>query len=336
MRSGLNLHPRRGGRWLWMGAGLLLSAGGWGPGVDAASAWKPERNVEIIVPTSPGSAQDHLARLIQRIWHERKLLDVSSTISNRAGVVGIDYLAKQAGSGHHLYIGSAVVLTNHLLGKSPVPYTELTPVSQLFSEYIACVVKADSPYKTAGDLLEQLKKNPESISIAFATSRGNTNHVAIAFAAKSAGIDPRRLKVVLFKSGGEATTALLGGHVDVVSTAAGTVVDHLAAGRLRALAVSSPRRLGDAYATVPTWREVGAESVASNWRNIFGPKGMSPEQLQFWEQVLARVVESDEWKQSLETRLQVDTYMNSRDSKAFLDKEHESLKNILTEIGLIK
>ncbi len=314
----------------------FLCAIGWTSHILAASVWKPERNVEIIVPTSPGSSQDNLARLMQRIWHERKLLDGSSMVSNRAGVVALDHLAKQGGSGHHLYIGSAVVLTNHLLGKSPIGHTELTPISQLFAEYIACVVKADSPFKTGKDLLERLMQDPESISVAFATSRGNTNHVAIAFAAKAVGIDPKRLKVVLFKSGGEATTALLGGHVDVISAAAGTVVDHIVGGRARALAVSSPRRLGEVYAKVPTWQELGADSVASNWRNVFGPKAMSREQVQFWEEVLAGVVESDEWKQSLKKRFQVHTYMNSRDSKVFLDSEYEALKSILTDIGMVK
>ncbi|OGA46490.1 MAG: hypothetical protein A3F74_09990 [Betaproteobacteria bacterium RIFCSPLOWO2_12_FULL_62_58] len=322
---------------LHLAAGLCAAAMlGTSSRAHAAASWTPERNVEIIVPTSPGSSQDATARLMQNVLQGRKLVSVPITIVNRPGVVGTDYLLQRAGDGHYLYIGSAVVLTNHMTGKSAIDYIDLTAVAQLFGEYIACVVNANSAIKNGNELLERLKNDPASLSIAFATSRGNTNHVAIAQAAKAVGIDPKALKIVLFKSGGEAMTALLGGHVDVVSSAAGTVVDHLAVGRVRALAISSPQRMSGVLASVPTWRELGADSVASNWRNIFGPKGMTPEQIQYWEERVAHLVETDEWKRDLEKRFRANTFMRSSESRVFLHSEHKRLKDILADLGLAK
>jgi putative tricarboxylic transport membrane protein len=305
------------------------------PGAHGA-AWSPERNVELIVPTSPGSAQDHVARFIQQVWSAKRIYTGSSTVTNKAGAVAADYIVQRAGDAHELYIGSAVVLSNHITGKSKVNYTDLTPIVQLFGEYIACAVNASSPIRSAQDLLDALRKDPSSLSIALATSRGNTNHVAMALAAKAAGIPPNAMKIVLFKSGGEAVTALLGGHVDVVSLSAGTLAEQVAAGRLRALAISSPKRMTGTYAQVPTWTEAGAPSVASNWRSIYGAKGITPEQVQYWEDVMAKTVKTDEWKRDLERRYAVDEFMGSRESRAFQDAEYAKLEAILTDLGLAK
>ncbi len=319
-------------------AAMMVAAGGLLVASDArsASTWNPGRNVEIVVPTGVGSSQDLTARLIQSIWINRKTLSGTSTITNRPGAVAIDYLQQKSGDAHYLYIGSAVVLTNHMTGKSAINYTDLTTVGQLFEEYIACIVRADSELKSGTDVLNRLRKDPSSLSIAFATSLGNTNHVAIAQAAKAAGIDPKALKVVLFKSGGEAMTALLGGHIDIVSASAGTVVNHITSGRARALAISAPQRMTGSYASVPTWRELGAESVASNWRNIFGSPKMNQEQIFYWEQAVAKAVETDEWKRDLEKRVAVNAHMSSRDSVAFLEAEYARLKSILTDLGIVR
>jgi putative tricarboxylic transport membrane protein len=323
-------------------AGLMhLTAAVWALQLSAAaqpaeSGWVPERNVELVVPTSPGSAQDHLARLMQSIWQSKRVYAGPSTVVNKPGVVAADYMVQRAGDPHLLYMGSAVVLSNHITGKSTINYSDMTPIVQLFGEYIVLAVNASSPIRTAREFLDALKKDRNALSIALATSRGNTNHIAVSLAAKSAGIDPKGLKIVLFRSGGECVTALLGGHVDAVSLSAGTLVEHVASGKMRALAISAPRRMGGAYAAVPTWNEVGAPSVASNWRSVLGTKGIKPAEVQHWEGVLSRTVQTDEWKRDLDKRFAVDEYLNNRDSIAFLDEEYAKLKAILTDLGLAK
>ena len=121
----------------------------------AQSAWKPERNVEIIVGSSPGTGTDRTARLIQKIWQEQKALPVTSTVVNKPGAGGAvawAYMAPKAGDAHLLQVTSYNIVTNHITGRSTLNYTDFTPLSLLISEYIGFAVKADSPYKTLAEL----------------------------------------------------------------------------------------------------------------------------------------------------------------------------------------
>lgn len=180
----------------------------------AQTAWKPERNIEIIVGSSPGTGTDRTARLIQKIWQEQKALPVTSTVINKpgaGGAVGWAYLVPKAGDAHFLQVSSYNLVTNHITGRSNLTYTDFTPISLLISEYIGFAVKADSPYKTLADLARALRENPESVPIGTSSSAGGANHIAAGLLAKAAGADVKKLKVVIYSGGGEALTATLGG-----------------------------------------------------------------------------------------------------------------------------
>src|SRR6185295_4694761 len=103
--------------------------------------------------------------------------------------------------------------------------------------------------------IERLRANPESVTFAFGTSRGNANHIAISLVAKAAGVDPRKLKVVLYKASIDATTALMGGHVDVVATPISTYAPVMGTGKVRVIGVAAPQRIGGQFAAAPTWKE---------------------------------------------------------------------------------
>src|SRR6185503_10977167 len=156
--------------------------------------------------------------------------------------VAYNYINQYPGNGHYLVMGSRSFLTNHIAGHGPSP-TEFTPVAYLFDEYIAVTVKPVSPIKTGKDLLSFMKRDPTAISFGIATSLGAPNHAGVAAPFKAAGIDLRRMKNVIFSSGGMATTALLGGHVDVVPISAGFGASLLRNGQVRIIAVTSPERL---------------------------------------------------------------------------------------------
>jgi len=181
-----------------------------------------------------------------------------------------------------------------------------------------------------------LKVDPESLPIGIATAAGNTNHIAAGLAAKAAGGEVKKLRVAVFGSGGEAMAALLGGHVGLVATPAANAIPHLQSGKMRVLAVAAPARLEGALAAVPTWKEQGAEIVVANWRPVIGPRGLSPAQVRFWEDVFARVTSSDDWKSEVARSGSVNHYLNSRDLAAYFDAQYAQFKAILTELGLAK
>src|SRR5882672_9004629 len=303
------------------------------------TAWKPARNVEIVVGVGPGGGIDRTARIVQKILQDQRLLDVTATVLNKPGggsTIAQAYLNQRAGDAHVWEISATSLLTNHITGKSTFGHKDFTPIAMLSDEYIGFLVRADSPLKTGRDLLNLLKTDPESLPIGIATSAGNTNHIAAALAAKIAGGDVKKLKVVVFGSGGESMTALLGGHVGLVTTPSANAITHLQSGKMRVLAIASPARLEGALAPVPTWKEQRADIVVANWRPAIGPRGWSAAQVAFWEDALAKVTRSEEWKNEVAQSGSVNHYMNSRDLSAYFDAQYVQFKGILTELGLAK
>jgi putative tricarboxylic transport membrane protein len=129
---------------------------------------------------------------------------------------------------------------------------------------------------------------------------------------------------------------MMGGHVDVVPITAAFAASMARQGQVRVLAVTSPVRLPDVLADVPTWREQGYDAVVSNWRSIFGPRGMTEPQIAYWEQAFARFVESDEWKKELETNFWRSEYLRSGETRKYLERDNAVEKAFLVELGLAK
>lgn len=217
---------------------------------------------------------------------------------------------------------------------SPLNYTDFTPIAMLASDYIAFVVSAASDIRTAKDLLDRLRANRGSIRIGNAANVGNSNHVALAKVAKSVGVDPKALKIAIFNSGGQSMTNLLGGHVDLVVTASYNAAAQ--AGKVRILAVAAPKRLPGPFASVPTWREAGADVVHDFWRGVIGPPGMTREQVDYWDEVFAKTAASREWKDILAKNYWADEYRNSARTRTFLDEDYRDLQAILGDLGLAK
>jgi putative tricarboxylic transport membrane protein len=305
----------------------------------AQSGWKPDSAVEIIVPSGPGGGTDHTARVVQQIMQQKQLVSAPVNVVNKTGgggAIAVNYLNQFRGNAHYMHLASAVFLTSHIVGRTATHYTDVTPLALLQSEYVVMAVKGDSPLKNANDLVARLKKDPGSLSISVGTSFGGANHSAIAAVARAGGIDPRKLKTVVFKASSEAAVAALGGHVDVVSASASQVLTHVRSGALRLIGVTAPVRLKGDLGTVPTLKEQGINVEVNNFRMLLGPKDLTAPQVAYWDQVLAKLVQTDEWKKDLERDVVEGTYMNSRDIRKYLDSEYAELKSLLIEMGLVK
>jgi len=304
-----------------------------------AQGWKPEHNVEFIVPAGAGGSLDNTGRTIQRVWDSLGLVPVSSQIVNKSGgghAIAYAYLHQRAGDPHILSITSSTILTNHINGRLKVTYTDFTPLAVMVTEYIVIAVRPDSPIKNGNDLLAALKKDPQSLSIGLSSARGGTHHLAVAMPAKSAGVDFKNLKLVSFNSSSDAITALLGGHVDAISTSNVLAAPHVAEGRLRAIAISSPKRLPGVLKDVPTWPELGQKGVWENWRGVIGTKGMTPAQTAYWENVLRAVSKSDEFVKFAEKNQWVIDFKGARETKAFMKESYADIKELMTALGFAK
>ena len=304
-----------------------------------AQAWSPQKNVEIIVGSAPGGSNDKTARTVERAIVEGKLIPTTLSVVNKPGggsTIAFSYVNQKKGDAHTLLIGTTALLTNHIVGTSQLSYMDFTPIASLFNDYVVFAVNANSPIKTGKDLIAKLKENPQSISIGFATALGSHNHIAAGLLAKTVGVNARNLKPVAFKGSAEAITQLLGGHIDMVTTAAGNVSAHLAEGRLRVIGISADKRFGGAFANVPTWKEQGADLVYGGWRAIIGPKGLTPAQVAYWEGVLKKVTENPDWKADLAKNYWSDDFVTSAQFSKDIAKDYADIKAVLTEIGLAK
>jgi putative tricarboxylic transport membrane protein len=304
-----------------------------------AADWKPVRRIEVVVPNAPGGGNDRLVRLVLKIAQEQKLIEPAVNVIHKPGagvVMGLTYLNQFTGDGHHVAVISSTFLGDYVSGRSALGPESITPIAQLFTEYVAFAVKPDSSIKSGKEVMARLKGDVTSLSASISGGPGNHNHLALSMVARAAGGDAKKLKVVVFSSGADALTAALGGHVDMVVAPAASVLPHVQAGRLRFVALAAPRRLEGAFATVPVWKELGANAVVSNWRSIVGPRGLPPEQITYWESVLARVVDSEEWKKMLERDLVTPEFLRSARMREELKSDHEELKAIMTELGLVK
>jgi putative tricarboxylic transport membrane protein len=313
-------------------AAILASA-------PATAQWKPTKAVEIVAPSGPGGTTDRTARVVARILQQHKLVDVAVNVVNKpggSGTIGLNYLNQHPGDGHYIIIATTGSISNHIMGLIPYNHTNFTPLAMLFDEYLGVNVRTDSQVKSGRDLIDRLKKDPESLSFGISTSIGGANHTTLMVCLRAGGVDIKRLKTAVFPGGAASTTALLGGHVDVINTAPGNMVAHFKAGTLRTLAISSPKRLRGVFASVPTWREQGVNADSSSWRGLMGPKGMTPEQIAYWDKVFAAMVKTEDWKKDLDANFWEDAYANAKGASKRLDEEYAEYKAILTELGVAK
>ena len=293
----------------------------------------------IVVGSAPGGSNDRTGRSVEKLLNELKLVPTSVTVNNKPGGGGnimFAYVNTHAGDAHYLMVGTTAMLSNHIVGSGKLNHTDFTPIASLFNDYVVFAVNADSPIKTGKDLVDRLKSNPRSISVGFATSLGSHNHIAAGLLMKTAGGNARELKSVAFKGSAEAVTALLGGHLELVTTAGGNVAAHVQTGKLRVVAVSADKRLSGVLANVPTWKEQGVNLVYGGWRSIMGPKGLTAAQVAFWESALRKAAQSNEWKTELQRNYWSDDFVTSAQFRKDLDKDYADMKAVLVELGLAR
>ena len=319
-------------------AGALLATG-LAPLPGRAQTWAPEKPVDIIVGTTPGGPQDRQGRLIQRIFQERKLFAPPSSVSNRpggGGAVGLAFMANHKGDAHYLQVVAQSLISNHVAGRSKLTYTDFSPVAIFAVEYVTLVVRAESPIKDAREFVDNMRKNPAAYAVAIGTVVGNATHSSFAHAMKAAGVDIKRLRSVVFNSGSESMSAVMGGHVDAAAGAVSTVLGQVRAGKVRVLAIGAPRRWEGELAGVPTRKELGIDSAQDVWRGLAGPPGFTPAQTAFWDAAMPRVVKDPEWLKDIERNLMVNVYKNSADTLKHWQTEHAEVKALFVEMGLVK
>ena len=307
--------------------------------VTQAADWKPTKPIEIIAPAGPGGGWDLLARTMQKALTEEKLVSQPILVTNKpggGGASGWNYLKSKSGQGEYLAATSSLIIQNNLLGKSDLTYKDFFMLANLMAEWEVVAVKADAPWKSGKEFFEALKKDPTLMHVGVGPALGNNDHIQFLMLAKLHGADPKSVKFVVYpNTAAEQIPALLGGHIKAITISLGETLEQVKAGKIRLLGISAPKRL-EALPNVPTWKEQGVDFVLPHWRGVIAAPGLSPEQQKFWNDAIAKMVQSPTWKKALKNLEWDDFYQSSSEHVKFVAEKNLQMQESLKAVGMIK
>jgi putative tricarboxylic transport membrane protein len=319
-------------------ARLILGVVLCGAAAVAQAAAFPDRNILMVVAGSPGGGLDTVARAMDNTVQDSKLIPTGFVIRNMGGAGGNlakSYVHQRKGDPYTVYIESNRIYVNRIVGTTQLSYRDVTPLARLITEYLVWAVRADSPYKSAKDVLDKLKADPASVVFGVGTIPSN-DQMNILRPALAYGADPKKIKLVSFKSGGDLMIQLLGGHVPIISTGLSEAIEQVKAGKARLLAISAPQPVAGDAANVPTWRSMGVDVSILHWRGIFAPPDVPGRTVEYWDRTLGKMVKTDAWKKALDRFGWHDAYAGSAQFRKDLVEEEKAYAQLLTQLGMAK
>lgn len=301
-----------------------------------AKDYQPPKTMQFVAPAGAGGGWDLTIRTVAKTLKDTDLVSSNMPITNRpggGGAVNLAYMQTQAGKDNLISVYSPPILLTNLTGSSKYSYQDTTPLARLITDYAAFVVSKDSKYTSIQQVMDALKQDPKSVKVGGTSSAGSMDHIQFLMIAKAAGVPKlNQIDYISFQDGG-AVAQVLGGHVDLISTGLGDVVQLVKSGNLRALAQTADKRIGDGViAEIPTVKEQGIDATFENWRGLFGPKDMPAEAVTYWSAALKDMVATSEWSEARKRNGWDDAYQNGEDFTKFLAKTNEQYKDILAEI----
>jgi putative tricarboxylic transport membrane protein len=301
--------------------------------------WNPTRKIQIVAGTPPGGGLDRSARALLRAIQAHNLIAVPAEVVNVGGDGGRKawaHIDGFAGDPHVIGISAPNLLADYLTGATSIDPDRYTPLAILYTEFIAFIVRSDSKLDDGADLVRLFAQQADRVTVALSTSLGNSNHVAVAMVIRHAGGDPRAPNIRVFDTALDAVADVVAGNADVGAVTAASAVSELAAGRLRALGVSSSARLSGVYASTSTWSEQAVDCTIGSWRGVSGPAQLVPEHVLFWQGALSAATGTAEWRADLDRHFWTDMYMDGAQLRDFLERERKDMRSILSGLGLMK
>jgi putative tricarboxylic transport membrane protein len=319
------------------GAAALLFCG-----APASAAWEPTRPVEFIVPAGTGGGADQMARVIQGIVTKHKLMKQSMVVINKSGGAGgegfLDVKASK-GNPHKLVITLSNLFTTPLGTGIPFSWKDLTPVAMMALDEFVLWVPADTPYKTAQDYVKAAKDAPGTMKMGGTGSKQEDQIITVAIE-KATGA---KFTYIPYKGGGEVAVQLVGKHVNSTVNNPIEAVAQWRAGQLRPLCVFDSKALpvtdkiaGDvAWSDIPTCKSQGLDIEYLMLRGVFMAPGATPEQVEFYVDLLKKVRETPEWKQLMHDGAFNQSFMSGADYAKWVEKEENRHRDLMKEAGFL-
>jgi putative tricarboxylic transport membrane protein len=302
----------------------------------AASSAFAQQELKIMAPAGPGGGWDAAARTLQQVLMQTgtaKNVQVTN-VTGAGGTIGLAQFANSAkGDPNQLMVNGITMVGAILSNNSPVTLDQVTPIARLTGDPLVIVVPATSALTSVKDLADAVKADPAKVTWA-GGSAGGADHILAALFAKAAGSDPAKVNYIAFSGGGEALAAMLGGKVTAGVSGYGEFESQIKSGKLRALAISSGKRL--AGVDVATLKEQGMDVEVVNWRAVMAAPGITADQRRALSETIEKVVKSKEWAEVLKARGWEDYYLPAEPFKTFLKDEQARVGEVLKSVGLVK
>lgn len=290
--------------------------------------------VKFMIGANPGGGFDQTGRSLGAALVASGQAK-TTTFENKGGAGGTIGLAQfvntEKGNPAAMIVTGAVMVGAIETGKPPITLKNATPIARLFADTMILVVNASSPIQSVKDLVDRLKANPGSVSWG-GGSKGSVDHILSGLIAKEVGVEPQKVNYVPFQGGGEASAAILGGHVTVGIAGVSEFMPFVQSGKMRALGISSSFSI----AGLKPLKEQGVNVEIYNWRGVYGAPGISAEQRKSLIDAVVKATEHPSWRESLKKNDWAPFLQTGDEFGAYVEAEHKRLGAILRDLGVAK
>ena len=308
-----------------------------------AVAWEPAKPVELVVPAGTGGGADQMARFIQGVVAKNKLMEQPIVVVNKSGGAGAEgFLDVKGAKGnpHKIIITLSNLFTTPLATGVPFNWRDMTPVSMLALDQFVLWVNEESPHKTAKDFFAALKAAPDRSFKMAGTGSKQEDQIITVLLEKAAG---KKIIYIPFKGGGDVAVQLVGKHVDATVNNPIEAESHWRAGKLRPLCVFDkvkmpyPTKLTAtmAWSDIPSCSAAGIPAEYVMLRGIFMAPGVTPEQTQFYVDLMAKVRALPEWKEFMAKGAFNQTSLSGQAYFDWVAKNEQMHRELMREAGFL-
>ena len=318
----------------WSVWGILLLLLPLGIGVSYGASKFPDKPIVLVVHAAAGGGSDIFARTLSAAFEKEKILPQPIVVENKpggSGAIAFSYVAGKKGDPYFLCTAVTSFLTTPLMRNIGVGLKDFTPIANFaFDEYMV-IVRNESKFKSMKDIIDQAKATPQKVSVG-GTQLGSSDSVCSYYIEKATGV---KLNYIVFNSGGEVNAALMGGHVDIAVSNPGEALELAKAKRVRTLGVFAEKRIAGAP-DVPTLKEQGINAVYVQNRGLVAPGGIPADARKVIEEALFKYTKTETYKKYLVDNMLTDAWMDGPTFGKWLEKENESYKVLVKDMGLVK
>lgn len=306
-------------------AGLLCTLAA--PALFAQSAY-PNKPVELVVPYPAGGGTDVLARAfaVAAVKHLPQPFIVVNK-PGAAGAIGWAEVLNGREPGYKVAVLATDLMTQPNMGLTKITYEDFTPIARLNYDPAAITVRADSPWNTVEDFIAAAKKGDFRVGNG---GNGSTWHLAAAAIEDKTGA---KFNHIPFAGAQPAALSLLGGHIEAITVSAAEVFPHVAAGKLKLLAVMSDQRI-KGFENVPTLKERGLDIQIGTWRGLGVPKGTPPEVVAALRAATARTMQEPSIREALDKQNMGYAYAEGDAYGAVMARDHAYYRTLIQKLGL--